>query len=262
MAPGAVPADLHAAPPAFVGDAAVDANERIEPLHGEPTSNSLAEEKQGRRRRRRRGGRGGEGQEGDTGADEAQGQDAAEAIADAPAADADAAAAPSAPVDAEADDQGEGHSQEEGRRRRRRGPRRERGADEAQPVDGSDASVAVAETAPQQLTLSDAPAASPVPPQGAEPIVVAAEPVAPAPVAPAAFVLPLNDLQQLAQGAGLNWVHSDADKVAAAQAAIAAEPKPVRVPRERPPLVVLDEGPLILVETKKDLSQVKLPFDQ
>jgi ribonuclease E len=29
----------------------------------------------------------------------------------------------------------------------------------------------------------------------------------------------------------------------------------------RPPAVVLDEGPLILVETRKDLSQVKLPFE-
>jgi ribonuclease E len=49
--------------------------------------------------------------------------------------------------------------------------------------------------------------------------------------------------------------------VAQIQAAIAAEPKPIHVPRERPPLVVLDEGPLILVETKKDLGQVKMPFD-
>jgi ribonuclease E len=26
--------------------------------------------------------------------------------------------------------------------------------------------------------------------------------------------------------------------------------------------VVVDEGPLVLVETRKDLSQLKLPFDQ
>ena len=94
------------------------------------------------------------------------------------------------------------------------------------------------------------------PPQAAEPIVVAAA------AAPTTFELPLRDLQALAEGAGLTWVHSDADKVAAAQAAIAAEPRPVRVPRERAPMVVLDEGPLVLVETKKDLSQIKLPFDQ
>jgi ribonuclease E len=75
------------------------------------------------------------------------------------------------------------------------------------------------------------------------------------------FVLPLSDLSALAQSAGLYWVNSDAEKISAVQAVIAAEPKPVHVPRERPPAVVLDEGPLILVETRKDLSQVKLPFE-
>jgi ribonuclease E len=87
---------------------------------------------------------------------------------------------------------------------------------------------------------------------------------APAPAAPVRvepFVLVLDELQRIAEGAGLSWVNSDADKIAAAQAAIAAEPKPVHVPRERPPLVVVDEGPLVLVETKKDLSQLTLPFD-
>jgi ribonuclease E len=57
-------------------------------------------------------------------------------------------------------------------------------------------------------------------------------------------------------------VNSDADKVAAVRAAIAAEPKPVHVPRERPPLVELDEGPLVLVETKQDLRNLQLPFEQ
>jgi hypothetical protein len=37
--------------------------------------------------------------------------------------------------------------------------------------------------------------------------------------------------------------------------------KPVHVPRERPPVVVVDEGPLVLVETRKDLGQVTLPFE-
>jgi len=32
--------------------------------------------------------------------------------------------------------------------------------------------------------------------------------------------------------------------------------------RERPPMVVLDDGPLILVETRKDLSDLQLPFEQ
>ena len=106
----------------------------------------------------------------------------------------------------------------------------------------------------------------------AAPATAAAPTLAPAPVAPAAaaprpaarpapFVLAVDDLQRIAEGAGLSWVNSDADKVAQAQAAIAAEPAPVHVPRERPPLVVLDEGPLVLVETRKDLSQIHLPFD-
>ena len=78
----------------------------------------------------------------------------------------------------------------------------------------------------------------------------------------APFSLPLGELESLAQTAGLQWVNSDADKIAAVQAAIAAEPRPIHVPRERPPLVELDEGPLVLVETRKDLRQVTLPFEQ
>jgi len=69
-------------------------------------------------------------------------------------------------------------------------------------------------------------------------------------------------MQQIAQSSGLQWVQSDADKVAAVQAAIAAEPHPIHVPRERPPVVVLDEGPLVLVETRRDLRDLHLPFEQ
>ena len=103
------------------------------------------------------------------------------------------------------------------------------------------------------------------------PAVVAAPPVATAaPVAKVAdgmpqvppFALPVDALHQVAAASGLQWVNSDADKIAAVQAAIAAEPKPPRVPRERPPAVVLDEGPLVLVETRRDLSAMALPFEQ
>ena len=76
------------------------------------------------------------------------------------------------------------------------------------------------------------------------------------------FVLPLGTLEAVAEAAGLQWVNSDADKIAAVRAAIAAEPKPVHVPRERPPIVVIDEGPLVLVETRRDLRDLKLPFEQ
>lgn len=74
------------------------------------------------------------------------------------------------------------------------------------------------------------------------------------------YTLETDSLHQVAQSSGLIWVNSDAAKVAAVQAAIAAEPQPVRVPRERPPAVVLDEGPLVLVETRKDLKDMNLPF--
>lgn len=76
------------------------------------------------------------------------------------------------------------------------------------------------------------------------------------------FVLPVAEMQALAEGVGLQWVQSNPDKVAAVQAAIAAEPSPVHVPRLRPALVVSDEGPLVLVETRRDLSALILPFEQ
>ncbi|QEA12199.1 Rne/Rng family ribonuclease [Comamonas flocculans] len=101
------------------------------------------------------------------------------------------------------------------------------------------AAAAVAAPAPAQASAASAPA--------------------PAPQQP--YTLPLQSLQESAAASGLVWVQSDADKVAAVQAAIAAEPRPVHVPRERPAPPVLDEGPLVLVETRRDLRQVQLPFD-
>jgi len=76
------------------------------------------------------------------------------------------------------------------------------------------------------------------------------------------FELPVADLVQVAAGSGLQWVNSDAEKIAAVQAAIAMEPRPAHVPRERPAPIVVDEGPLVLVETKRDLRDLKLPFEQ
>jgi len=76
-----------------------------------------------------------------------------------------------------------------------------------------------------------------------------------------AYVLPTAQLSALSQAAGLEWVQSDAEKIAAVQAAIAAEPTPIRIPRERPAPVVLDDVPLILVETRKDLADMRLPFE-
>ncbi len=135
-------------------------------------------------------------------------------------------------------------------------------------------------TAPAAAPAAPAEVAAPVAPVTAAPAPVAAAAPVQAPVAvkvaPQAavsaasaempkvtsFELPLNDLAQVAQGSGLSWVNSDPAKIAAVQAAIAAEPKPVRVPRERPPAAPITEGPLVLVETKRDLRNMNLPFEE
>lgn len=115
----------------------------------------------------------------------------------------------------------------------------------------SDVPAPVAASHLPAATVEAAAAAEPPrPPKAAEPIRV--EP----------YELPAAELQQVATAAGLEWVGSDAAKVAAVQAAMAAEPAPVHVPREPKPRVVIDEGPLVLVETRKDLSQIRLPFEQ
>ena len=77
----------------------------------------------------------------------------------------------------------------------------------------------------------------------------------------ATFVLPMDSLQAVAESAGLQWVNSDVDKIRAVQAAMDSQPAPVPIPRERKPVAAMDEGPLVLVETRKDLSQFKLPFE-
>ena len=98
---------------------------------------------------------------------------------------------------------------------------------------------------------------------------IAVTAVAPAVEAPAGrmpkvtgYQLPTEALVEVAMGSGLQWVNSDAAKIAAVQAAIAAEPKPLHVPRERPAPVVLDDRPLVLVETRRDLRDLKLPFEE
>lgn len=129
----------------------------------------------------------------------------------------------------------------------RRGRGRDRYRRERRPQEGTEA--------PVETTAAEAPA----PAVDAAPSAPVAA-VRPQPVVPH-YELPLSSLHELAASAGLEWVHSDADKVRAAQALIANTPQPIRVPRERKPVVALDEGPLVLVETRKDLSQITLPFE-
>ena len=99
------------------------------------------------------------------------------------------------------------------------------------------------------------------PPIRHEPVLEA--PRAPEAVAAAApdYVLPIDSLQAVAGEAGLQWVNSDEAKIKAAQEAMAAMPAPQRTPREIRKVESVDTGPLVLVETKKDLSQVRLPFE-
>ena len=75
------------------------------------------------------------------------------------------------------------------------------------------------------------------------------------------YELPMQDLAAVAQSSGLQWVNSDSAKIAEVKAAIAAEAKPIHVPRERPVLAPSTEGPLVLVETKRDLGTMPLPFE-
>ena len=228
-------------------------------------------------RRRRRGGRGrGEREEGPVSQD---GNDQGEG-----ATSADATQAAGAQDDNGADTAEGGEGQENGRRRRsrdrfRRGERRER--DEA--TEGSESQVAVSndttETVAATATLSlplpqdngDTGPFSLAPTAQTAPAVQDSVPEArPAAVEPQAvvvqqavepFVLAIDQLKTVAQDAGLEWVNSDADKIRVAQEAIANEPKAVHVPRERKAVQVLDEGPLVLVETRKDLNQITLPFE-
>lgn len=147
-----------------------------------------------------------------------------------------------------------------GRDRRERGPREEaEAAAAALPLEaaGTNGSATV-DTQP--VTRPERPAAPAAP---SAPIVVEA----PAPRSRALpkvqpFELPLDELAQIAEGSGLQWVNSNAERVAQVRAAIAAEPRPIHVPRERPPAIVLDEGPLILVETRRDLVNMVLPFEE
>jgi ribonuclease E len=193
-------------------------------------------ERDSRRRRRRRGGRGRDGEASGTNGESQDGValEGAEGQDDAPTE----AGAPDAAGEAPSDSRNEptGAAQVEGQTEGRKArPRRE------------------PEPAAASETLSDAtPAVT----------VVAPAPAGPEPIRVEPFVLDLAALTQIAETAGLSWVNSDGEKIRAAQEAIAAEPQPVHAPRERQALVVEDVGPLILVETRKDLSALRLPFDE
>ena len=112
-------------------------------------------------------------------------------------------------------------------------------------------------TAPQvELVRAAEPAPAPAPVKA----------TAPAPASTAlpkvqSYDLPLQDLTQVAQSSGLQWVNSNASKIAEVNAAMALEAKPVHVPRERAAVTTSSDSTLVLVETKRDLGTMKLPFE-
>ncbi len=185
------------------------------PVAGEPTKES-GEERRGRRRRRRRG-RGGEHAPELAGAAATATTEGTEVEELAPAeATPLAAAAPAAP---------------------------------AQPITVP-APAAPAPVAAMPACAAPAPlAAVPAPPPA---VAVPAGATAGAPVLPKAVPapLPIDELLPVLDRAGLILVQTEPLKLAETQARLAAEPRPVRVPRERPILPPLDTGPLIQVETR------------
>jgi ribonuclease E len=165
--------------------------------------------------------------------------------------------------------EGERNDTGENSERRSRRPRN-RGGRDRQERNGNDGTSGATEALDGQLPSIPADAQPELPEQSVQRDAMAAPAAAPAeePTPPPAtsqqvqvalpvvqaYLLPVADLGNVAQTAGLVWVNSDTEKVAAVQAAIAAERKPTHVPRERPAPVVLDEGPLVLVETRRDLG--------
>ena len=108
--------------------------------------------------------------------------------------------------------------------------------------------------------------AAPTPVPAKEDSVAPASPESTVPVASmpkvSEYALPMESLRAIAQTSGLQWVNSDPARVAAVQAAIAAEAPAAHSPRERPTPVAVDTGPLVLVETKRDLRSIDLPLGQ
>jgi len=251
-------------------------------------------EGQPREGRNGRGGRGGRGPRQDDGARMAtgEGQQPQMGFADANTASGDmpreqqpaedASAQPAAPRAENGEPREKRPRDRYGRERGPRGEREERPdlriplpTAAAQPSDAMEAPAAVVAPSPMAAAVAVTAAApalaaapAPVAPSIAPPVVrtppVAAPQATPKGRMPEviSYALPTDALAQVAQGSGLQWVNSDSERIAAVQAAIAAEPKPVHVPRERAAPVSLDAGPLVLVETKRDLGNMTLPFEQ
>lgn len=156
----------------------------------------------------------------------------------------------------------EGAEERRGRRRRRR---RGRGGERALDSASVEAATAPVDTAVEEprdeavapIAPSVAGPAAPVPPVPAS----SSSPTctsAPAPAAlatpalpkPAPAPMPIDELLPMLERAGLILVQTAPEKLAQAQARLAAQPPALRVPRERPVLPPVDSGPLIQVHTR------------
>ena len=105
---------------------------------------------------------------------------------------------------------------------------------------------------PTEPAAAPAPAAVAVT-EAADVAIVTAFAEVPAPVSTVAQAspLPIETLQSVLNNAGMTWVHTDAQKLEAAQAEAARTVTPPRVPRERKPLPPVQQGPMVLVETQR-----------
>jgi ribonuclease E len=262
-------------------DEAAQARAFVDTVPGGDAPETQSGEAQGERtgRRRRRGGRGRDRDEARTPevAEAGTGDEPQHALPLEPSSEAGEPAA--VETAGEGNAPAEGGEREGARRRRGRG-----GRDRQRREESGEGAVATEETSAEPVVSANAePTYAPraADTQPAAPAAVEPEPMlgmaraiepspvaeAPAPVVTAAaavaepYALNTQQLEAVAESAGLQWVNSDADKIRAVQEAMASEPKPAHVPREIKPPVAIDEGPLVLVETRKDLSQVRLPFE-
>ncbi len=247
----------------------------------EPRENKGERPERGERRERGGRNRGERADRPEQRSDSPEGMNAATALAIGGAVATGVAVATSGDNAAPADNAADGERRERrsrdryGRDRRERGdraPRAEGAGPEGQPViQGeifeSNQPVSMVETAQNatEIIANVAPAPVPAPaPVQMRPAQATSTPqTAPSGMPKiGSYDLPIADMDDIAVGAGLQWVNSNADRIAAVKAQIAAEPKPVTIPRERPPAIVIDDGPLVLVETKRDLRDLVLPFEQ
>ncbi|HQR71732.1 MAG TPA: ribonuclease E/G [Burkholderiaceae bacterium] len=154
-----------------------------------------------------------------------------------------------------------------GRRRRRRRGRGGRGgeaegapeaASEGPEEDVEEAAVAAPPETPAETAVR--PAAPRAPATGSaavahevtvvSPQMIVVPPVFSLPVAKPA-PMPVEQLQSVLELAGLSLVQTEPTKLEQARARMASEPKPVRMPRERPVLPPPDTRPLVQVETRR-----------